>query len=218
MRRRSQALQPTLGWQPWVTLPGVWFATHRYTTRGLPVGLSLHPQPPPSTFTQQGASIALQALQLSSTANAALIGQDSPPIGRQWVTATMLRCYDATMLRVPELWVTVFNFDVKMVTLCCTVWTGAPHFNGVKKLTNIEKINIEKWVRQKYLHLHLGNLADAFIQSDLQKIHLSEEREKTIYCCRYSKDKCQALTIVRLTHSPYTIKITRTLHNVKYYF
>ena len=123
--------------------------------------------------------------------------------------ATMLRCYDAASARTR---VTVFNFDVKMVTLCCTVWTGAPHFNGVKKLTNIEKINIEKWVRQKYSHLHLGNLADAFIQSDLQKIHLSEEREKTIYCCRYSKDKCQALTIVRLTHSPYTIKITRIGH------
>ena len=60
---------------------------------------------------------------------------------------------------------------------------------------------------------HLGYLADAFIQSDLQYVHLSEERE-TIYRCRYSKDvhrtKCQALTIIRLTHFAYPTKITRT--------
>ena len=59
------------------------------------------------------------------------------------------------------------------------------------------------------LHLHTGNLADAFIQNDL---HLSEERE-TIYLCRYSKDvhrtKCQALTTPSLTRSPYTTQIAR---------
>ena len=45
-----------------------------------------------------------------------------------------------------------------------------------------------------------------FYPNDLQSVHLSEERETTIYRCRYSKDvqrtKCQALTIPRLTHSP----------------
>ena len=43
--------------------------------------------------------------------------------------------------------------------------------------------------------LHLRYLSDAFIQSDLQKVHLSEERE-TIYLCWYSRiahrTKCQA--------------------------
>ena len=52
-----------------------------------------------------------------------------------------------------------------------------------------------------YCDLHLGLLADAFIQSNLQLVHLSEEGE-TIYRCRYSKDvhrnKCKALTIARL--------------------
>ena len=47
-------------------------------------------------------------------------------------------------------------------------------------------------------HLHTGHLADACIQSDLQEVHLSEERETIIYRCRYSKEvhrtKCQALT------------------------
>ena len=61
--------------------------------------------------------------------------------------------------------------------------------------------------------LHLRHLADAFIQSNLQYVHLSEERETTIYCCRYSKDvhrtKCQAPTIARLIHSPYATKIAR---------
>ena len=57
---------------------------------------------------------------------------------------------------------------------------------------------VPMWI---YLYLHLGNIADAFIQSDLQQVHLSEERE-TIYRCRYIKDvhrnKCQALTVARL--------------------
>ena len=43
-------------------------------------------------------------------------------------------------------------------------------------------------------------------------MHFSEERE-TIYLCLYSKNvhrtKCQALTIAKLTHSPYTTKIAR---------
>ena len=64
-----------------------------------------------------------------------------------------------------------------------------------------------------HLHSHLGHLADALIQSDLWKVHLSEERETTIYRCRYIKDvhrsKCQAPTIARLTPSPYTTKIAR---------
>ena len=61
-----------------------------------------------------------------------------------------------------------------------------------------------------------GRLADALTLSDTSdKVHLSEEGETTIYLCRYSKDvhrtKCQALTIVRLTHSPYTTKIARKM-------
>ena len=63
-----------------------------------------------------------------------------------------------------------------------------------------------------YCDLLLRLLAAAFIQSDLQLVHLSEERE-TIYCYRYSKDahrnKCKALTIARLTHSPYTATMAR---------
>jgi len=31
-----------------------------------------------------------------------------------------------------------------------------------------------------HLHLHLGHLADAFIQSDLQRVHLLKEREQYI--------------------------------------
>ena len=31
------------------------------------------------------------------------------------------------------------------------------------------------------LHLHFGHLADAFNQSDLHLVHLSEEKETTIY-------------------------------------
>ena len=31
------------------------------------------------------------------------------------------------------------------------------------------------------LDLYLGHLADAFVQSHLQEVHLSEEREATIY-------------------------------------
>ena len=58
--------------------------------------------------------------------------------------------------------------------------------------------------------LHLGHLAD---QSDLQSVHFSEEGVTTIYRYRYSKDvhriKCQALTIARLTHSPFTTKVAR---------
>ena len=42
---------------------------------------------------------------------------------------------------------------------------------------------------------------------------MSENGEITIYRCLYSKDghrtKCKALTIARLTHSPYTTKIAR---------
>ena len=61
-------------------------------------------------------------------------------------------------------------------------------------------------------------MTDAFSQSDSQQVHLSEERE-TINRCRYSKDVrrtiCQALPIVRLTHSPYTTKITRIRHDTK---
>ena len=39
-----------------------------------------------------------------------------------------------------------------------------------------------------------------FYPTELQSVHLSEERETTTHCCRYSKDvhrtKCQALTNV----------------------
>ena len=42
---------------------------------------------------------------------------------------------------------------------------------------------------------------------------MSEKRETTIYRCGYSRDihrtMCQALTITRLTHSPYATKIGR---------
>ena len=51
-----------------------------------------------------------------------------------------------------------------------------------------------------HLHLHLRHLANAFIQSELLLVHLSEERETTIYRRWYSKDvhrnKCQALELL----------------------
>ena len=68
---------------------------------------------------------------------------------------------------------------------------------------------LQEWVFL-LLHLHWGNSEDAFIQSDLQWVHLSEERE-TILFCRYSKDvhgtKCQPLTSDEFTRSLYAIKI-----------
>jgi len=35
-------------------------------------------------------------------------------------------------------------------------------------------------VNSNTLHLHLGHLGDAFIQSDLQEVHLSKERQQYI--------------------------------------
>ena len=68
---------------------------------------------------------------------------------------------------------------------------------------------------QGWLHLHLGH-SDAFIQSDLQSEHLSEERGTKIYRCRCRKDvhrtECQALTITRSTNQD------NMLHNVNYYY
>ena len=59
-----------------------------------------------------------------------------------------------------------------------------------------------------YMHL-----ANAFIQNNLQQVHLSEEGETTTYRWWNSTDghrtKCQALTIARLTHSLYATKIAR---------
>ena len=41
-------------------------------------------------------------------------------------------------------------------------------------------------------------LTDAFTKSNLQKVHLSEERETTIYCSQHSEDvhstKCLTIT------------------------
>ena len=56
-----------------------------------------------------------------------------------------------------------------------------------------------------FLHLHLGHLGDAFIQSDLQVSNISTfvVRSATIYRCRYSKDiePSASTTIARLTNS-----------------
>ena len=41
---------------------------------------------------------------------------------------------------------------------------------------------------EKDIYIHLGHLADTFIQSNLQLVHLSEEGE-TIYGHRYSSAK-----------------------------
>ena len=56
------------------------------------------------------------------------------------------------------------------------------------------------------------HLADAFIQSDIIIItFVRRKRNYNIDRCRYSKDvninKCQALTIAKLTHFPYTTNI-----------
>ena len=63
-------------------------------------------------------------------------------------------------------------------------------------------------------NLHLGHLADSSTKVTHNKVHLSEEGE-TIHRCRYCKDvqrtKFQALTIVRLTHSP--IPLISTIFN-----
>ena len=63
----------------------------------------------------------------------------------------------------------------------------------------------DTWVTTPDLHLHyIKHSANDFFPRRLT-VHLSEERE-TIYRCRFSKDfhrnKCQALTIIRLTNSP----------------
>ena len=64
-----------------------------------------------------------------------------------------------------------------------------------------------------HLNLHPGRLVDTSIQSQLQEVYFSGERETTVYLCHYSKDvhrtKCQALSITRLTHSPYITEIAR---------
>ena len=45
-----------------------------------------------------------------------------------------------------------------------------------------------RWPRMEQ-HICINiHLEDAFIQSNLQKVHLSEERETKIYLCWYSKD------------------------------
>ena len=59
-----------------------------------------------------------------------------------------------------------------------------------------------------HLHLHLGHLADAFIQSDFQQVDLSEEGELSRYSKDVHKTKCQAPAIFRLTHTPYTTGFT----------
>jgi len=38
-----------------------------------------------------------------------------------------------------------------------------------------------------YLHLHLGHLADAFIQSDLQRVHLLKETVSSIHSCEANR-------------------------------
>ena len=78
------------------------------------------------------------------------------------------------------------------------------------------------WLHNHIKKIHLLKLTeDAFIQSDLQLVHLSKESER-IYRCRYSKDvhgtKCKAPTTARLTHSPCTTKIARIrCYTTKYY-
>ena len=69
----------------------------------------------------------------------------------------------------------------------------------------LQRVNISK------LHdWHFGHLADAFILIDIKWV---VRRKTTIYRWRYRKDahrnKCQAITIARLTHSLYTTKIAR---------
>ena len=62
-------------------------------------------------------------------------------------------------------------------------------------------------------HLHLGHLADASFQSNIGHKYfchkyICQNKEKQQYIGRYSKyihrTKYQALTMTRLTHSPYT--------------
>ena len=102
---------------------------------------------------------------------------------------------------------------------CRVHWITEPNFNQ-KSENEMKNADSHKWslpnkLWDEYLdelHLHLGRLADSSIQSNLQEVHLSEERE-TIYRCRYSKDvhgtKCQSPTIARLTQSLYTAKTAR---------
>ena len=60
----------------------------------------------------------------------------------------------------------------------------------------IWKRNIKPLLQSNHLHLHLGDYADDFTQSDLQEVHLLDEGE-TIYRSRYSKGvhrtRCKAL-------------------------
>ena len=66
-----------------------------------------------------------------------------------------------------------------------------------------------------FYFLHFGAFSRCFYPKRLAIITFLRRRRNNhiLYCCRYSKDvhrtKCQALTIVRFTHSPYTTKIAR---------
>jgi len=55
---------------------------------------------------------------------------------------------------------------------------------------NVLIIALQQSLHIKHLHLHLGHLADAFIQSDLQRVHLLKERQQ--YITVVHKDKNRA--------------------------
>ena len=68
----------------------------------------------------------------------------------------------------------------------CACAVGLERLFRQKRLPNAVNVNI--YSRSSHIHFHLGHLADAFIQSDLQELNLTEEGETTIYCGRFSKD------------------------------
>ena len=114
------------------------------------------------------------------------------------------------------------NIELFSLLLRCTIWCAsesAASWRGnlwprseSTPLVIAFSVRLETSLILAVITVHLRYLADTFIQSDLQQVDLSEERETTIYRCPYSKDvhgTAQSLTIIRLNHCPYTTKIAR---------
>ena len=108
------------------------------------------------------------------------------------------------------------KLNMRLTVGCCT--NSGPFDVLRKKMMN-------KWVcrtifcrsdrsiRVYYVYIVSVNMLNVLLNPPLTTADLSEESETTIYRCWYSKDvhrtKCQALTVARLTHSPYTTKLAR---------
>ena len=93
--------------------------------------------------------------------------------------------------------------DVQAVRSAGLVVGAAPHIRAELAgagVTDHPRVTAANLICNVSTRLHLQYIhIDAFIHSDLQQAHLSEEGEMTIYHCGFREDvhrtKCQALTI-----------------------